>query len=71
MSYCIRLGGTSEFVSKIDPTDPRCHPPGSVDFVEGWHHPDALTYGTFNEAKRASEEVWAIEGFHTTIEERI
>ena len=69
MTYKIRLGGTSEFVSEIDPTWPRACPPGKVEFVVGWDNPSALVYKTYEEAKAASDEVRNIEGFHTLIEE--
>ena len=68
MTYKIRLGGTSEFVSEIDPTWPRACPPGKVEFVVGWDNPSALVYKTYEEAKAASDEVGNIEGFHTSIE---
>ena len=68
MTYKIRLGGTSEFVSEIDPTYARCFPPGKVEFVVGWDNPSALVYKTYEEAKAASDEVGNIEGFHTSIE---
>ena len=66
--FTIRIGGTSEFVSNIDPEDPRSWPNGSVETVEGWEHPEALTYGTMDEALEAADLVWEIEGFHTSIE---
>ena len=76
MTYKIRLGGTSEFVSEIDPTWPRACPPGideagvgKVEFVVGRDNPSALVYETYEEAKAASDEVRNIEGFHTLIEE--
>ena len=66
--YKIRLGGTSEFVSEIDPTYARCFPPGKVEFVVGRDNPSALVFKNYEEAKAASDEVGNIEGFHTTIE---
>ena len=66
--YKIRLGGTNEFVSKIDPTWARASPPGKVDFVEGWDNPLALVYETYEDAKTAANEVGDIEGFHTSVE---
>lgn len=65
--FAIRIGGTNDFVSKIDPNDPRCWPPGSVDVVPG--PTKALHFETEEEAKEASEQVFQIEGFHNTIEE--
>ena len=68
MTYKIRLGGTNEFVSDIDPYASHCAPPGEVTFVEGWENPSAIVFPTLTAAKRAKEKVWDIEGFHTTIE---
>ena len=69
MMYKIRLGGTNEFVSGIDPYASHCAPPGEVTFVEGWENPSAIVFPTFTAAERAKKKVWEIEGFHTTIEE--
>jgi len=68
MAFKIRLGGTSDFVSEIDPTWNRCSPPGKVEFVNGWNNPLALIFKTFEEAKLAADEVMNIEGFHTSVE---
>jgi len=68
MTFKIRLGGTSEFVSDIDPTWARASPPGKVEFVKGWDNPDAKVWENLEDAKIAEKEVWKIEGFHTTIE---
>lgn len=67
--FVIRIGGTSDFVSKIDPNDPRCYPPGSVDIVSGWNNPQALRFATREEAEQAAKQVFEIEGFHNTVEE--
>ena len=69
MSYKIRLGGTNEFVSDIDPTWKLACPPGKVEFVEGWNNPSALVYETYEGAIKAADKVLDIEGFHTTVEE--
>ena len=66
--FKIRLGGTNECVSVIDPYASHCVPPGEVTFVEGWENPSAIVFPTITAAKRAKEKVWDIEGFHTTIE---
>lgn len=66
--YKIRLGGTNEFVSDIDPYASHCSPPGEVTFVEGWNNPLALDFPTITAAKRAKDKIWEIEGFHTSIE---
>ena len=71
MTYKIRLGGTREFVSEI--FAPVGHPKRvqTVEFVKGWDNPSALVYKTYKEAKAASDKVWDIEGFHTSIEGEI
>jgi hypothetical protein len=66
--FRIRVGGTNEFVSMIDPNCPRSWPPGRVELVEGWDNDKALDYQTLDEAITAAVKVWDIEGFHTTIE---
>lgn len=66
--FKIRVGGTNEFVSAIDPTCNRSWPPGNVDFVEGWDNSKALIYNTMDEALTAAKLVWDIEGFHLSIE---
>ena len=68
MAYKIRLGGTNEFVSDIDPTWKCACPPGKVEFVKGWNNPSALVYETYEAAKAAADEVEYIEGFHTSVE---
>ena len=66
--FTIRIGGTSEFVSCIDATCQRSYPPGQVDVCEGWNNPDALVFETMGEALTAADQVWNIEGVHTSIE---
>jgi hypothetical protein len=66
--FKIRIGGTSEFVSEIDPDFKLAWPPGQVVVVEGWDDPRALVYETMNAALEAADQVWDIEGFHTSIE---
>lgn len=62
MGFKIRLGGTSEFLSKIDRKRDECK------FVKGWDNLDAILFETFKEAKAASNAVWEIEGFHNSVE---
>ena len=66
--FCIRIGGTSDFVSDIDAKYKRCWPPGKVDVVAGWDNPQALMFETMDAALEAADQVCAIEGFHTSIE---
>lgn len=66
--FKIRIGGTNEFVSAIDPVCSRSWPPGNVDLVEGWDNHEALTYDTMDEALADAKLVRDIEGFHTSIE---
>ena len=63
MSYKVRLCGTNEFVSEIEPFDEL------VEFVEGWDNPSAIVFPTRTSANRAMDKIWEIEGFHTTLEE--
>jgi hypothetical protein len=67
-TFKIRIGGSGDFVSKIDPYDRRCAPPGRVDVVAGWDNPGAMTFDSLDEALRHADMVWGIEGFHTSIE---
>jgi hypothetical protein len=62
MSYKLRLGGTNEFVSEIEPCDEL------VEFVEGWDNPSAIVFPTRTSANRAMDKIWEIEGFNTVIE---
>jgi len=66
--FVIRLGGTSEFVSNINPHDEMSWPPGRVDFVKGWENSASLTYEEMDDAIKAASQVWDIEGFHTSVE---
>jgi len=66
--FMIRIGGTSEFVSEIDPDWERAVPPGKVDLVEGWDNPNALRFDTMDDALEGGRQVVDIEGFHTSIE---
>lgn len=66
--FSIRIGGSNNFVTKIDPDDQKCHPPGSVDLIAGRNHPDVLTWDSLDEALAAASQVFEIEGFHNSIE---
>ena len=57
MGFKIRLGGTSEFLSKIDRKRDECK------FVKGWDNLDAILFETFKEAKAALREFSQINGF--------
>lgn len=67
-SFVIRVDGSNEFVSEIDPDCPRSWPPGNVELVEGWGSPDALRFDSLETAIAAAIAVWEIEGFHVTVE---
>jgi hypothetical protein len=69
MKYKLRIGGTNDFVSKINATDPRCIPMGSVDTVHGWNHPHIKLFKSERSARIAGHMVMDIEGFHTSVEE--
>ena len=66
--FKIRIGGTSEFVSEIDPDFKLAWPPGKVEVVAGWGNSKALVYDTMEAALEAADQVWDIEGFHTSVE---
>ena len=66
--FKIRIGGTSEFVSEIDPSWDRSWPPGKVEVVKGWDNHKALTFNTLDKALESADQVWGIEGFHISIE---
>jgi hypothetical protein len=66
--FTIRIGGTSEFVSDIDPDWKLAWPPGKVEVVEGWDNRKSLKFDTLDTAIKAAVQVWDIEGFHTSIE---
>lgn len=68
--FMIRIGGTSEFVASIQTGYYRRwgSPADSVTVVAGWDNPDNRFYQTMDEALEAADQVWEIEGFHTSIE---
>jgi hypothetical protein len=63
MSYKVRLCGTNEFVSEIEPFDEL------VEFVKGWDNPSAIVFPTRTSAERSMEKIWEIDDVHTTLEE--
>ena len=67
VTFC---GGTSEFVSIIRTSyySRWGSPADSVTLVEGWENPAIIHYKTMDEALKAADQVWEIEGFHTSIE---
>lgn len=66
--FTIRIGGTNEFVSEIDPDWKCASPPGKVEVVEGWGNRKTLKFDTMDAAIKAACQVWNIEGYHTSIE---
>jgi len=66
--FKIRIGGTSEFVSDIDPHFSRSWPPGKVEVTKGWDSEQILQFKTMDDALAAASQVWNIEGFHVSIE---
>lgn len=69
MSFVLRIGGTSEFVSRIDADDPRCSPPGSIETVAGWDHPGMLRFATREAAELARIEAEDADLCHIVTEE--
>lgn len=68
--FMIRIGGTRDFVSKIVEVF-SAWPNGYIETVEGWENPRALMFETLDKALIAADQVWDIEGFHTTIERTV
>ena len=69
MMFVLRIGGSNDFVSRIDPNDRTCSPPGSIDTVSGWGNPKALQFTSEAKAQVAALQVEEIEGCHTLVEE--
>ena len=65
--FMIRIGGTRDFVSKIVEVF-AAWPDGYVEVVDGWENPESLKFETLDEALVAADQVWNIEGFHTSVE---
>jgi hypothetical protein len=63
----IRIGGTSEFISRIVGIFDSW-PDGYIEAVEGWENPGSMKFRTMDDALTAADQVWNIEGFHTSIE---
>jgi len=69
MRYKLRIGGSSNFVSSIDPFYERSSPPGRVMIVPGWDNPDAIIFGTLEAAEISKATVERIEGWRAEVEE--
>lgn len=67
--FKIRISGSNDYISKIDPFDSRSFPPGSADDVPGFDHPDALEFATHDMAQAGADTVEEIEGYHCCVEE--
>ena len=66
--FMVRIGGTSNFVSAVDPKWNGSYPPGKVELVEGWDNAKALKFDSIDEALAIAVQVWNIEGYHTSVE---
>ena len=68
--FMIRVGGTSQFVSDIQSGyySRFGSPSQGIALVEGWDNPGIRIYNTMDAALEAADQVWEIEGFHTSIE---
>jgi hypothetical protein len=63
--FRIRVGGSNDYVIKIDPDDRRCSPPGSVEYGAGCD--GAMVFDDFDEALSAAASVFEIDGVHVSI----
>lgn len=68
MPFAIRIGGTNEFVSFINPNDTRCVPPGSINTVQGWENDETLIFFDEDEAKASAELAERIDGCPCSVE---
>ena len=66
--YKLRVGGTNEYVSKIDPDDTTCFPPGSIATVEGIGHEEALGYTNLARARGDQFMAEYLEGCTISLE---
>jgi hypothetical protein len=68
--FTIRMVGTNEFVSSIHNSYYSWSGPPQkcVTLVAGWENPKTMTFETMDDALKAADSVWCIEGFHTSIE---
>ena len=68
--FMIRVDGTNEFVANVQTGyySRWGSPERSVTLCEGCNNPAILSYQTMNDALKAANQVWEIEGFHTLIE---
>ena len=64
MTFVIRIGGTSDFVSHINPDDL----PEEVKTVSGWHNRLTLHFDTQEEAADVALKVSEIEGCSAVVE---
>ena len=62
--FTLRIGGTNEFVSFIEDNTAG----GEVDTVVGWNNKASLMFSTLEGALFAADQVWAIAGYHISIE---
>lgn len=66
--YKLRICGSNNYISRIDPEDNRCCPIGSTETVPGISNPNAIAWLTTGSAKAAAKTVEKIEGFHMSVE---
>ena len=65
--FVVRIGGSRDFVSKVVEIF-SAWPDGFVETVEGWENPGSMRFETMDDALVVADQVWDIEGFHTSIE---
>ena len=66
--YKLRISGSNDYISKIDPKDRTVHPPGSTESVQCISNPDAMWWSQIRCAEMAARIVENIEGFNMSVE---
>ncbi len=66
--YVLRVCGSNDFVSKINPNDTSCYPPGSVEYVPYFKTWAMKKYPTRVGAERAAKLVGKLDGVHCDVE---
>ena len=66
--YALRVCGSNDYVSKVDPKFAGCYPPGKVEYVPSFKVWAIKKYPTIVGAERAARLVGKIDGVHCDVE---